>query len=641
MAKYFVEDTTLSNIANAIREKTGNAALIYPENMPAQIRSIQSGSEDTAGIDQGVVDEANRVVSSVLNKIAANSVTFIAMSDMHEMGDSDYGTQSIIDAYRLANAHAGQAAELIAKKIKTDFFVNLGDFAWGLQTYTVHDMAQSITNARVKTGGLERLTECFATPGNHDIGYRAGSFDENLVKAMIGNYQYADFDDKKIRVIIANTSDISDGTDRVSGVSGEQLQWFVEALDLSSKSNASSWKILIFSHHPLDWDSTTMPLANCVAKYLQGGTYSVTHDGISVSKNYSGKNSAKIIGAFHGHVHCFKVGDLSTTTGDNPVKRIAIPNACNGRNNEYGRDGNTTFGEPAADTCPSGKDRKSTTPGQDTAFCVVTIDLDEEVIYADCFGSLGDTAPGSHAGYDRVISYGVVEVITYSVTNNLTNANTSNGTATVVDGSPYAAAITANSGYEISGITVTMGGVNITASAVKGSNITIAEVTGDIVITVTTVQAVIPPSYTNQVTTSIQANGSQYMPPNGYQEGYRLNSSGTTSELAGAANCGFIPFNGEVLRVWGTKSSTVGNSGNYIGLYDANFAKIYVVAGSSWVNRGGTWVAKDGKYMITLDPAKITDATIKNYFASAKYIRVSMVQCKGADLVVTLNQPIE
>lgn len=955
MAQYLIQDTTITNIANAIREKTGSSGGIYPESMPAKIRSIQSGTEDTAGIDQGVVDEANRVVNSVLSKIAANSITFIAISDMHEMGDSDHSTQSILDTYRLANAHAGQAAELIAKKVKTDFFVNLGDLAWGLQTYTVHDMAQSITNARVKTGGLERLTKCFATPGNHDIGYRAGNFDENLVKAMIGNYQYADFDDKKIRVIIANTSDISDGTDRASGVSGEQLQWFAEALDLSTKTDASNWGILIFSHHPLDWDSTTMPLANCVAKYVQGGTYSTTHDGISVSKNYSGKNSAKIIGTFHGHVHCFKVGDLSTTTGDNSVKRIAIPNACSGRNNEYGRDGNTTFGEPAADTCPTdggparNGSRKWTVAGYDTAFCVVTIDFDEEVIYADCFGSLGDTAPGSHAGYDRVISYGVVEIETCDVTcgivggslsnagpaikgqsftteiipdpgyaieyisvsmdgltidyhysdgvlyipevlgdifisgsvyrvdpfnviynltnvtssniatnvaiggtfttninpndgynlssikiivgtedvttsvyqngvitienvwndiiiiaiatkpeeiinlvpisltpgdstsvfnsvgymdgkyisengtgtvtgytsigaiylpdgvssiyirgcdwddtiysrmyfgsketNNafgsflmcgnagvsgstlpdkfftveklgdkyykftlnsqgianlyaryyrlsvkgsganlivthdqpipdsdsvsyiinyaLTNVTSSNSIASVTAGSAYTATLTANVGYTLNNVTVTMGGVNVTSSVYSNGIITIDSVTSNIVITATAVQK---PSYTNLVTTSINADGSQYMPPNGYQDYYRLNSSGgTTSTDVPSANCGFIPYNGEVIRVWGTTSSIVGNTGNYIMMYDATFKFIGGVGMNNAVASGATWTEKDGKYMFTLDPASITNTTTKNNLASAKYIRASMLQCKGADLVVTLNEPI-
>ena len=113
----FIRKSTMDAIADAIREKIENTAKLFPENMPGQIRSIMSGSVDTTGIDQGVIDEANRVASSINSKKAANSITFIAISDMHEMGDSDHSSQSIIDTYRLANTHAGQGAELIAKQV--------------------------------------------------------------------------------------------------------------------------------------------------------------------------------------------------------------------------------------------------------------------------------------------------------------------------------------------------------------------------------------------------------------------------------------------------------------------------------------------------------------------------------------------
>lgn len=644
MAKYFIQDTTLTNIANAIREKTGSTSQLYPENMPGQIRSIMSGSVDTTGIDQGVVDEANRVASSINNKKAANSITFIAMSDMHEMGDSDTDSATILSEYRLANAHAGQGAELIAKQINPDFFANLGDLAWGIKTYTIHDMAQSITNARVKTAGLERLTTCFATPGNHDIGYHAGNFDENLVKAMIGNYKYIDFDSKKVRVIIANTSDISDGTDRVEGVSGEQLQWFSNALDLSGKTDAANWGILIFSHHPLDWNSNTMPLANCIAAYVNGTTYSVTHDGVSISKSYSGKNSAKIIGTFHGHVHCFKVANLSTTTDDNSVKRIAIPNACNGRNNEYGKSGNTTHGEPSADTCPSGSARKSTIAGQDTAFCVVTIDLDEEIIYADCFGSLGDTAPGSHAGYDRTISYGIKEVVTYTITNSITNARNSNLAVSVNENSAYSATIIANPGYKMSSIKVTMGGVDITSTAVSGSNIMIANVTGDIVITATAVMDENPETgtYTNLVTTSLDPKDStQIYNGNGYKDGYYSNGEKDTAVTGYVSTGGiYMPSGVQAIYVRGCEwdetaytryySSSKETPSVYLSFYirgddggDNNLSDLFTLT-------------RLGDKYFKLTPVSAYAAS--NYLYT-RYYRMTL-KGSGADLIITHDQPI-
>ncbi|MBQ4113624.1 MAG: hypothetical protein IJD38_12585 [Clostridia bacterium] len=71
---------------------------------------------------------------------------------------------------------------------------------------------------------------------------------------------------------------------------------------------------------------------------------------------------------------------------------------------------------------------------------------------------------------------------TYSITKNLTNCTVSNSTNTVSHGSYYSATITANEGYELQSVIVTMGG-----SAVNVTNgvISIASVTGDIVITAT------------------------------------------------------------------------------------------------------------------------------------------------------------
>lgn len=82
-------------------------------------------------------------------------------------------------------------------------------------------------------------------------------------------------------------------------------------------------------------------------------------------------------------------------------------------------------------------------------------------------------------------------VTTYTITNNLTNCTTNNNSNTISYNSSYSSVISANSGYEISSITVTMGGADITSSAVNGNNINISNVTGNIVITVNTTMIVI------------------------------------------------------------------------------------------------------------------------------------------------------
>ena len=73
----------------------------------------------------------------------------------------------------------------------------------------------------------------------------------------------------------------------------------------------------------------------------------------------------------------------------------------------------------------------------------------------------------------------------YSVTNTLTNCANNNSATSVVSGQPYAALITANEGYTRGTVTVTMGGDDISATAVDDGAITVPAVTGALVITAT------------------------------------------------------------------------------------------------------------------------------------------------------------
>lgn len=74
-------------------------------------------------------------------------------------------------------------------------------------------------------------------------------------------------------------------------------------------------------------------------------------------------------------------------------------------------------------------------------------------------------------------------VTTYTITNNLTNATTNNNNTTIEEHSAYSAKITANNGCTLSSIIVTMGGNDISSTAVSNGRITINSVTGDIIIT--------------------------------------------------------------------------------------------------------------------------------------------------------------
>ena len=90
---------------------------------------------------------------------------------------------------------------------------------------------------------------------------------------------------------------------------------------------------------------------------------------------------------------------------------------------------------------------------------------------------------------DVVITVSAVSA-DYSVSYTLNESVSSNTTTGVVSGSAYSTTITQNSGYKVTSITVTMGGADLSSTAVSVNNgvhiINISNVTGDIVITVET-----------------------------------------------------------------------------------------------------------------------------------------------------------
>ena len=77
-----------------------------------------------------------------------------------------------------------------------------------------------------------------------------------------------------------------------------------------------------------------------------------------------------------------------------------------------------------------------------------------------------------------------VPSVAYSVVLNLTNAASSNAATSVAEGAAYSTTLTPTGTYKkLGNISVTMGGADISSSAVSGNNISVAKVTGNIVIT--------------------------------------------------------------------------------------------------------------------------------------------------------------
>lgn len=100
----------------------------------------------------------------------------------------------------------------------------------------------------------------------------------------------------------------------------------------------------------------------------------------------------------------------------------------------------------------------------------------------------GDLADGTYSVKYEMENGNVVNIgdmvldsnVYYSVTSTLTNCTINNSAKQIVEGGSYTATVTAKDGYELKSLAVTMGGSPV---SVSGGSISIASVTGNIVIT--------------------------------------------------------------------------------------------------------------------------------------------------------------
>lgn len=391
---------------------------IIPSDRPVPPDPSQIAAQSTNPTEETTVPteeisyteaEAMRVAGIVQSKQTSDSFSFLAFSDLHENAESSVG-----------NKMAGDAAVLIRNSVKIDFAVLLGDITSGTSTTTIEEgIAEMEASNKYLNEAFSGIPN-FRTVGNHDVlTYSFIQNDDYLDNEKIypyigvynagavnaehtGGYCYRDFEEYKVRVICLNTSDMDnvtvvDNRDNVH-MSAAQLKWFAEALDLSGKTNVQDWGILILSHIPLDFQDLVNSAGKILDAYTTGTSTSFYWDDSQVSYDYTGKSNAEIIANIHGHNHCFLVDNMYVTNQVgamylSPIKRICIPNASFGRNNErgsnYATDSNgIEFGE---------KETYLKTPNsaENTSFNVITVDREKKTIHCTNYG----------AGYDREIAY--------------------------------------------------------------------------------------------------------------------------------------------------------------------------------------------------------------------------------------------
>lgn len=531
---YRINGDTLTAIADAIRDKGGGAETYTPAEMAEAITALEGASVADVINQSDIPDYVKTEAAEVLTKVRAaqndNTLTFFVISDPHHCATQSDGWAAQTNE---SNLHAMMGAKVLAYAINADFAICNGDFTFGNTATTTAQLKEQVHEIKSWFGETFRGLPQFYTVGNHDTGeynelvgadwcmsdIMGASSATEFGGTGIGNPCYYDLTEKKIRIINLNTCE-GEMTGESYVVSDGQLEWFANTLkSVGGKSDASEWGIIVMGHYPLDFGGARY-LSDVLYQYMQGGAYTRN----SVSVNFSGSNGATVIGNFHGHTHCLKSDNLhyynsGTTPTAYDAKRLATPAASFYRNNEYtSAVHGVVFGEDTSY-------EKTADTGDDTAFRVNVVDLAEKVIHSFCYG----------AGYDRVVSYG--PAVYYSVQSILTNTTNSNATTAIKEGESYTAEITFDSSCTLESITVTMGGTDITSTAVSGATITIASVTGDIVITAS---AKAPATNLIPLSTTTIGGTELYNGGLGYKTGTRINSSSVEVAIDGMCCTGYI-----------------------------------------------------------------------------------------------------
>lgn len=624
MSKVLVSESNLTAIADAIRAKNGGSDTYTPSQMAAAIAEIETGG---ASIPEAyVLDEALRLVRLVQSHAVSNGFSFLLASDIHVDHNNAQLAESAL--------HMAQGMAVAARYLDLDFVGHLGDLTTGAATTTLADGTADIAliNREIEDAmtyaGLPQLR----TVGNHDpLGYSYSQNGEMLTAAELYerfgayntgavygsetncNYCYRDFTAKKVRVILLDTSQQTADSLHTSTVTmtAAQYQFFADALaGVGSKSDAAEWGVIVLSHMPPDWpDHNGFRYLSFILKaYLDGASGS--YGGAACA--FSGKNGARFIGWFHGHVHCYKTDKIHYASGGNIAEldayKLALPNACFNRNNEYGATArwNVVYGEETTYA-------KTAQSASDTAFCVVTVDLGKGKIYADHYG----------AGYDREASY---VAALYSVTVGDVGKATVTAPASVEEGEAFTATVTVSGNYSIQSVTVTMGGTAVSGAYSNGM-ISIPAVTGNIVITAVT------SGYENVIDTV------------GCTDGYRLSTSkGTLSAGTGMTTTGFVDLTPYVdkgvdviIRTKGVVFNNATKSNCIVCFYKADqtfVAGSYLNTSFSYLGASLTYDSSDN--MVLTIPG--TSNILKSNYDRA-VLRFSG-SGSGANLILTINEEI-
>ena len=642
MAEYLTNTADLTAVADAIRAKGGTAAqLVYPSGFVSAIQAIKTDAVESIEWHQCPELVRNYLANVTYNpadystsQIANYAPATAVVGNYKPIGQEAGGTMHYNEVPNVLTPFAGNNAAGTLKPLDALRWIRTRDNS--AEAWNVRDLGGwACDGGTVKYGLLIR-------------GGRIAAADRAVLVGQLGVQHEIDLRGKEGR-------DPSDGDVATESPLGSDV-WFTIADKAASYALApvATWQLYlrcvidaVTHREPVYFHCTagadrTGTLA-CVLEGLLGMSQSDIDKDYELTTFYSGsgtdalarrRNEAEWIGlinaikavsgdSFRDKCVHFAVGTCGMTMADINAYRAAMVNGTPETLHWYQSITKNLTGctiSNAASQVDYGEAYTATiTPESGKTLTSVVIKMGGVDITSTAYSAgSGAINIAKVTGAIMITAAASAPSVTYTITRNLTNCASSNTANTIAEGAAYTTTLSPTGTFKkLGAITVTMGGTDISASAVSGNAITIAKATGNIVITCAA-------EITNIIdTVGISANT-------------RLStSSGANKAQAGWATIGanmdassLIHLHaGDTLRIKGV-SLPAANDGKSAA---AEYSATATLVSTGYIYNGHTWNSL--QFTSSGDVVTVT-ATGEHY------IRLSLICADASAVVATINEEI-
>lgn len=639
MAKKLYEESSVQDIANAIREKNGSTTKYKVAEMGAAVRAL-SGSE---AVEWHQCPEAVRnYLGNVIYDPSDYSTSEIALyapadavvSNYKPIGQEAGGKTHYNEIPNALTPYAGDGKSGTLKPLDALRWVRTRENS--AETWNVRDLGGwACDGGTVKYGLLIR-------------GGRIAAADRAVLVGQLGVQHEIDLRGKEGR-------DPSDGDVATESPLGSDV-WFTIAQKAAmyALTPVETWQTYlrcvidaVTHREPVYFHCTagadrTGTLA-CMLEGLLGMSQSDIDKDYELTTFYSGSGSdaaarrrnesdwkglINAINAVSGDtfrdkcVH-FAVGTCGMSMADINAYRAAMTNGAPETLHWYQSIAKNltgcTISNPASQVDYGETYTATIAPESGKTITSVVVKMGGVDITATAYSaSSGAINIAKVTGAVTITAAASAPSVTYNITRNLTNCASSNTADSITEGAAYTTTLSPTGTYKkLGAITVTMGGTDISASAVSGSTVSITKVTGNIAITCAAVVTNIIDTIGISADTRLSASSGA----NKTQAGYA--AIGANMDTASLIHL----VAGDTLRIKGA-SLPAASDGNSVA---AEYSATATLVSTGYIYNGHTW--NNLSFASNGDIVTIT-ATGEHY------IRVSLICTYASAVIATINEEI-